>query len=346
MLKHQLNSIFRVSLLLALPIVLLFPISANAQFPRFKPTTVEYDTAFLNRSPSKWSIRLYSVSKYQQFKVNSRSTDASLKYAPNKFYGTGLGVSYNRLNLDVGFNAFKSRPHDDSEHESRAFDFIGSLYSGQHLFEIYLQQSIGMFGWLNTTGDIIFPVGDTTIAYREDISAFNFGVDYNLLFNSKKITFGSLIGTEIQKKSAGGVLAGLFFSSYDLHADSSIVPAEYASIFEDHSEFTDAFVFNIGLSGGYAYTIVFPLHIYLTLSLAPGFSLSRSELKSHDEWYVAGHPVNLSFKLISRGALGYGGKKVYGVLSLVSDRSFLNISNKNYFMQDIGKLKLVFGYRF
>lgn len=345
MYNSQLNGILSAGLVLTFSIVLLFPIAAHAQFPRFKPTTIEYDTTFLDRSPSKWSVRLYSVTKYQQFKLNSRSTDATLRYAPNKFYGTGAGFSFNRLNLDLGFNAFKSNPHDDSENESRAFDFIGSLYSGQHLFEIYLQQSIGMFGWLNTGGDIILPGTDTTIAYREDISAFNFGVDYNLLFNSKKITFGSLIGTEIQKKSAGGAMAGLFFSAYDLHADSSIVPSAYAGIFEDHSEVTDAFVFNIGMSGGYAYTIVFPLHLYLTLSLAPGFSFSRSELKAHDEWYAAGHPVNLSFKLISRGAIGYGGKKVYGVLSLVNDKSFINISNKNYFIQDMGKVKLVFGYR-
>ncbi|MBK9732339.1 MAG: DUF4421 family protein [Chitinophagaceae bacterium] len=306
---------------------------------------VVYDTSFLNRAPSRWSIRLYSITKYQQFRMYSGSTEAGLRYAPNKFYGIGGGVSYNRLNLDLAFHSIANKPQNDSEHESSTFDFIGSLYAGQHLFEIFLQQSKGMFGSYEKSAAVTSTINDTTIGYRPDITAFNMGVDYNFLFNSNKLTFASLIGTEIQKKSAGGPMAGLFFSSYNLHADSSIVPAVYASVFEDHGELTDINTFNIGLSAGYAYTFVFPLHFFFTIALTPGFSFSRSEVKAYNEWYVAGNPVKVSLKLITRGALGYNGKKFYGILSMVNDQSLINISNENQFQQDLGKIKFVVGYR-
>ncbi len=316
-----------------------------AQLPRFKPTNIIYDTSYLNRTPSKWSIRLYTITKYQQFRLYSGSTSATLRYAPNKFLAIGGGASYNRLNLDLAFYSFANTPQNDHTHESKTFDFIGSLYTGQHVFELFLQQSTGMFGWLYKQGGILPSAADTIIPFRPDINTFDVGADYHFLFNSEKITFASLIGTEVQKKSAGGALAGVNFSSFNLHADSSIVPAAWSDIFEDHAEFTHLNVFNLGLSGGYAYTFVLPLHLFITLSIAPGISFTRSEVYANNEWYIAGDPVKVSLKLISRGGFGYSGKKVYGILSLVNDQILINLNNKNHFQEDLGKVKLVFGYR-
>lgn len=343
---HQTGGRFTAKLpwILGMAFLWLFVLPAKGQTKLFKSTVYDYDTAYINRAPSLWSIRLYSVNKYQLFRVNSRSTDASLHYAPNRFYALGIGGSYQRINLDLGVSAFVSKPQNDPVNKSRVFDFIGSLYAAQHLLEFYLQNGNGMFGWLRNNGNPAFPA-DTIIPYRHDINAFNFGLDYNYLFNSRKITMGTMIGTEIQKRSAGGALAGIFFSAYHLHADSSIVPVAYDPVFEDHAQFTDLGFFNLGLTGGYAYNVVLPRHLFLTLSATPGFSLSRSEIKAFNVWYVGGEPVNVAFKLIVRAAFGYGGKKMYGVVTVVNDRTFINFSNKNYFNQDIGKLKLVLGYR-
>jgi hypothetical protein len=322
---------------------MLVTLGSYAQFPRFKPPVVDYDTAFLNRSPAKWSIRLYTASKYQQFRLNSRTEKTTYVYQPTKYYGLGAGFTLYRLNLDLAVNAFSSNPGGNTTDKSKQLNFIGSLYSGPHLFEISVQHEEGFFG--KPRGDGLPDSIDTEFRFRDDIRTFNFGVDYDYLFNSKKYSFGSFMGTEIQKKSAGGALVGLFFSNYNLRADSSIIPADYIPYFEEHTAITDANIFALGLTGGYAYTLVFPLHIYLTLSLAPGFSLSRSELKEDDVWYTGGAPVNFSLKLISRAAIGYGGMKFYTVASVMSDQSFMMIANKNNFNYDVQKLKFVVGYR-
>ncbi|MBX7107067.1 MAG: DUF4421 domain-containing protein [Chitinophagales bacterium] len=335
----------RFFLLLLLCFAMQSTLPVVAQLPRFKPTTIVYDTAYLNRSPSKWSIRLYTISKYQQFRLYSGSTGASLRYAPNKFLAIGGGASYNRLNLDLAFYSFSNNPQDDNTHESKTFDFIGSLYTGQHMFEIFLQQSTGMFGWLYENGGILPSAADTLIPFRPDINAFNVGADYHFLFNSERMTFASLIGTEVQKRSAGGALLGVNFNSFNLHADSSIVPVGWSAFFEDHGELNQLNIFNLGLSAGYGYTFVFPLHLFLTLSIAPGISFTRSEVYADNAWYVAGDPVKVSFKVISRGGFGYSGNKIYSILSLVNDQSLINLNHKNHFQEDLGKVKLVFGYR-
>lgn len=322
---------------------ILVSLGSYAQFPRFKPPVVNYDTLYLNRSPSKWSIRLYTTSKYQQFRLNSASEKTTYVYQPTKYYGLGAGFTLYRLNLDLAVNAFSSKPGGNTTDKTSQLNFIGSLYSGAHIFEIAVQHEEGFFG--KPRGDGLPDSIATNYRFRDDIRTFNFGVDYNFLFNSKKYSFGSFMGTEIQKKSAGGALVGLFFSNYNLRADSSIIPADYIPYFEEHAVITDANIFALGLTGGYAYTFVFPLHIYLTLSLAPGFSLSRSELKENNEWYTGGTPVNFSPKLISRAAIGYGGMKFYTVATIMSDQSFIMIANKNNFNYDVQKLKLVIGYR-
>jgi hypothetical protein len=316
----------------------------KAQLPRKAPAEINYDTSFLDRSPSKWSLRLYSVSKFQQFYILSNSSNTNLHYTPTINLAVGAGISYNSLNIDLGVSAIFINPESDSSNNSKKFDFIGSLYSGPNLFEIYLQTTEGMYG--STRGRGLSSVLDASrFAYRPDISVFNFGVDYNYLFRWKKFTYGTLIGTEIQKRSTGSPMVGAYFSIYNLHADSSIISKDLSQYFDSHTLITDANIFTLGVDVGYGYTVVLPAHFYLTLSLAPGIGISKSDFKANNTWYEGGNPYNVSFKLVSRGALGYGGRKFYSVLAAVNDKGLTNISHKNYFLTDVTKLKLVFGYR-
>jgi hypothetical protein len=346
MVPHSPNHIIKSIQLLLLIFIFKPGSDAMAQFTAADFNITEDDTSYIDRAPSKWSIRLYSVLKFQQFGISSNQTNNAIGYAPNKFYAFGMGFSRNALNLDLAFFEIKKNVAGDTVNKSKAFDFVGSLYAKAHLFEAHLHKSTGLYGWINENGGGILASQDIDIPYRPDISITALGINYNYLFNSGKITFGSISGLEIQKKSAGGPMAGVFFSVYDLHADSAIVPVEYDTLFESHTIITDAFMVTAGISAGYAYTFVLPKHFYLTLSLAPGVSVTRGELKANDEWYIGGVPVNISYKLISRGAFGYAGIKFYALISVVNDRNFLNISNDNYYLQDINKSKLVFGYRF
>ncbi len=332
--------------LLLLILIIRHGNDAMAQFSAASINNRETDSTYIDRDPSKWSIRMYSVLKYQQFGVTSGSTNSAFGYSPNKFLEFGMGFSLNGLNLDLAFFDIRNIIQEDTVNTSIAFDFVGSLYAKAHLFEAHLHKSTGLYGWINEDGGGIFASKDIDIPFRPDISITALGINYNYLFNSGRITFGSISGLEIQKKSAGGAIAGVFFSVYDLHADSAVVPEEHEPLFEYHTIVSDAFMVSAGISAGYAYTFVFPKHFYLTLSLAPGVSITRGELKAYGAWYIGGIPVNISYKLISRSAFGYAGKKFYAVISLVNDRNFLNISNDNYYLQDINKSKLVFGYRF
>ena len=343
------NVTTRIEKIFALVFIFLYTQlpAVKAQVNADVPTRISsydiYDSTYINAYPSKWSVRVYSASKYQQFHLVSQSIHSQLKYTPNKTYVLGVGVTYRRFSLDLGLSAFNSHPYNDKEHETSSGDFIGSLYSRSHLFEMYIQYAKGMFGKDVETGLLQTP--ESPYFFRPDLRTFNLGLDYNHLFNSKRITLSSLTGTEIQKKSAGGLMIGTFFSSYALRADSSLVPDTLFSSFEEHIRITDAYIFSAGIDAGFAYTLVLPAHFYITISAAPGISGSFADLKANNTWTTSKDAFHFSYKLLVRSAVGYGGKKFYSVLALVYDKNFINTGHSNYFIYDITKVKLVFGYR-
>lgn len=316
---------------------------ARAQFRPLAPPRLQVDSVYLNNIPSKWSLRLYSVTKFQNFKIHSNTTNAMVQYVPSIGYSIGAGFSYYHLGLDLGLQIVSVSP-DDNAHKSSSFDFIASRYEDHHGLEVYLQNTKGMFGSVSGSG-LPPEINNATVVFRPDVRTFNIGVTYDYLFNPGKFSLNSINGTVIQKKSAGGAMAGIFFTDYDLRADSSIILNEHVNYFENHTSVSDANLFTLGLNGGYGYTLVMPFHFYFLAAVTPGIAFAKSDLKTDGEWYTGGNPLNVSFKLISRGALGYSGKKIYSVLSLLSDKNFINISNQNYFFQDAVKLKLAVGYR-
>lgn len=303
------------------------------------------DSLYLNRLPSKWSLRTFMVLKHQAFAVGSRTTSNAYGYSPNKTNEIGLGFSFYGLNLDLGFYSFKHYPQNDRENESKAFKFVSSLYAKAHLFEAGLYKINGYFGAINEAGGGVFFEKDIPIAFRSDISLTSLTMTYNYLFNSGKITFGSMTGLEMQKRSAGGPMSGFYMGILDMHADSLLIPPGYESKFDSLANISDAFMLTAGINAGYAYTFVLPKHFFVTLSFTPGISLTRSELKSGYGWYVGGKPANLSYKLLTRAAAGYSGPKFYTVVSLLNDTYLMNISDQNYFVEKISKYKMVVGYR-
>lgn len=318
---------------------------SNAQLTPDMFNVKEDDSLYLTRLPSKWSIRSYMVLKHQTLAVGSRNTGNAYGYGPNKTNEIGLGFSFYGLNLDLGFYSFKNHPQNDLENESKAFKFVSSLYAKAHLFETGLYKISGYFGSINEDGGGVFFEKDIPIAFRSDMSVTSLTLNYNYLFNSGKVTFGSMTGLEMQKRSAGGPLSGLYLSILDMHADSLLIPPAYESQFDSLANISDAFMLTAGISAGYAYTFVLPRHFFITLSFTPGISLTRSELKSANDWYIGGTPANLSYKLLTRAAAGYSGTKFYSVISLLNDTYLMNISHQNYFVQQMGKYKMVLGYR-
>jgi hypothetical protein len=211
------------------------------------------------------------------------------------------------------------------------------MYFGAHIIEItvqtYQHYSVEVF---NTHNEAL------TKQFRPDIHTLNLGINYNYNFNHRKFSFNAAsIGTQIQKRSAGTPLAGAFFSYFKLEADSAIISSTYANA---DAMITSANVVSAGISAGCAYVFKLPVHFYVMLSLTPKLALNSGGIKTDiDDQAI---PVRIVPGFLTRNAIGYSGKKFYGLLSVLVDYYTINITSYNRFTYDPVKLKILVGYRF
>src|SRR4051812_20212158 len=64
----------------------------------------DWDTAYIERYPTRWSVRLFEVSKNLKFTIDNKANGASTSFDPNSKAAIGLGASYLNYALDIGVN--------------------------------------------------------------------------------------------------------------------------------------------------------------------------------------------------------------------------------------------------
>lgn len=298
---------------------------SSIQFPQ--------NPEYINKLASKWSLRFYGVSKYDQFLFSGKNFASS--YKPDVKFSTGIGVSYKNLTLDLATNFLST----DRSHRSRNISLLSSVYSVAHLFEITIQ----LYHRYSTD---IYDSSHTKIhsLFRPDIHTFNLGVNYNYNFNHTKFSFdASSIGTQIQLHSAGTPLAGIYLSYFDIAADSFLISPVYAQQINTTNNITEANILSGGITAGYAYTLVLPKHFYIMLSATPKLGLHSPEIKTD---FYRTTPINMTPGLLIRSAVGFAGKKIYAFLLFNADYNYINIGSGNRISYDPVKAKLLIGYRF
>ncbi len=310
---------------------LLVSNSSFSQKIKAPPKTPAPD--YITKEASKWSLRVYSATKYDQFNLVGKSFNAAFK--PDVKLSGGIGASYKNLTLDLAANLFSS----DRAHKSKNVALLSSMYSHAHLVELTIQVYRHYTAQVyNAQHEQLFSL------FRRDIHTFNFGLNYNYNFNRTRFSFDAcFIGTQIQKRSAGAPIGGAYFSYIDIASDSSLISP---SLFEELSiteSISDAKLFTGGISAGYAYTLVLPFHFYIMAAATPKLGLQAAEIKK-DNYHTV--PLNFTTGVLMRSAIGYAGKKYYSFFSVLTDYNSIYIEPGNSISYDPVKVKLLFGFRF
>jgi len=296
----------------------------------------DFDTNYIRLVPKDWEAHLYMQIKYNSFESSDKGGKQNIYFDPLTNVSLGGGGSYTNFSLDYGFAVTTNR--NDSAN-ARGFDFITSLYVGQHIFDFGIRRYNGYYvsGFDSSTNS---PFS----TFRNDIVTANLFVNYLYNFNYRRFSLNSsFIGTEIQRKSAGAPLAGIFFQYNDLHANSSVVPPELEYPNNKLLPISEANIWSTGLIAGYAYTFVLPMHFYLTLSIVPGITMNAGEVKT-DHYFGIGNPITVSYKLISKNAFGFSSSHFYGYMALTSDRSWVRLNKDEQFTNDLGRWIVLLGY--
>lgn len=287
----------------------------------------EVDSSFVDLNYDKWSLRLTSMYKHQNL-LFSNTSGETVKYVPNDRTSAGVGFSYKNLVIDLGIRLLFNR-----EDFTSRFDLQGELALKQHLVDVIVQRYKG-FNKTNTLEQTTF---------RDDMRSWVLGMNYFYNFNHQKLSIRSVItGNRQQKKAAGSFLLGGFFSVQDLEADTSIL----TSLDGDFNEFAmmeNSALYNVGVLGGYAFILPITKEFFFFGGVSPGIGLNLGHVAGTRSYDLRLHPMG---KVNTRAALGYIGSRWYSGVYYNSDYFIFNLDHDNLFRYNIGKFKLVLGYKF
>jgi hypothetical protein len=311
---------------------------ADSILSRITFVKTDIDTHYIRKLPRKWEAHTFLQVKYNSFQSSDDEGTDRVAFDPLTKTSLGFGASYLNFALDYSF-ALLSNNNDSAR--SKGFDVNSALYVGQHIFDFGFRWFSGYYvsGYDQSADEF-------TSLYRGDLYTGNLFMNYLYNFNYRKFSLNaSFIGTQIQQKSAGSPLAGLFLVYNDVHADSGIVPSRLIDDYPNLSKLSEGNMISLGAIAGYAYTFVLPLQFYLTLSLVPGITFSFGEVKT-DQYYQFGSPPTTSLKLISKNAFGYSGNRWYGYFTWITDQNLIKLNDGNTIETNHGKSKLMVGYIF
>lgn len=269
-----------------------FIYAVRAQSPRGN------DTTYYEYFPGSITSRFYFSQKYTAFTLRGKDAP-DLRYLPNTTLNMGIGATYHNFSLNLAYG-FPFLNTDDNKGDTKyldlqghfykpklAVDFYGQLYKGYHLAD----------GLAAKAGDDYY--------YRHDARVNVFGLSLYRILNDKRFSYrAAMIQNEWQKKSAGTALLGAEAYYAIMNADSSWIPQ---SVADQYSQYNSDKIknFSIGPGAGYAYTLVFFQHIYLTGSATANlhFNVTTENTGSGQDNHFGINPL---FRF--RAAAGYNGR--------------------------------------
>lgn len=236
----------------------------------FYSTAQDRDTNYIQPYTKMITGRAYLSQKYTIFGIDGAGGFREIQYRPNTKLSVGVGATYRALTLNVGYGFSFLNPGKEKG-KTKYLDLQTHLYGAKWRFDLFGQFYKGYF---------IFPRGygssDINTFYkRPDLNVKEMGVSAYQIYNSKRFSYrAAFLQSEWQKKSAGSFLLGGSITYGKIRGDSAIVPAALAADYPQ-KDIEQVRYIEVGPGAGYAYTLVWKEHWFITasatLSLDLGF---------------------------------------------------------------------------
>lgn len=212
----------------------------------------QVDSSFIGSFDKKMAFKA-SFSK-NFISLKQEQLNKAKEYLPNNPMSLGLGISIYNTILSGSFGYPFDFTIDNDLGKTKVFDFQIHNYSRKFVVDVFLQNYKGFY--MNE---------DEKSEYKlsPDLRIEQYGAFGQYVLNHNKFSYKAAFGqNEKQLKSAGSFLlgVGVFYSRID--SDSSFV-------YENKNTLRN---FQLGLSGGYAYTWIHKKKYYLSGSLTTGIA--------------------------------------------------------------------------
>lgn len=303
------------------------------------------DTSCIENCRNLLNTKLLLVGRFNKFSITDNVSGKSLEFKVNSNTNFGLGLTYKGIGIEFQFAPRSLNKDNELYGKSKQFSLSTSANGRRFIYDVYLHVNQG---YHTTVGSKI--PGDTTGAlayfYRPDIKNLNLGMEFVYLFNNKHFSSSAPYNfTQRQKKGAGSMLLGTFFSLYSISADSVIFPDSLKDRFKPEVQFKDAGSLTWGISFGYTYTFIFHKYWFVNLYTLPGLSVQQYySTNAYSEQTKS--KVSLAIAFQSRIAFGYNRPRYYIGFSAMGNNYTINNDKRSSLNYSYGSVRLYYGYRF
>jgi hypothetical protein len=259
----------------------------------------QQDSSYYASYPRRLTVRFYFSRKFTSLNMSARNY--SVSYRPNTTLNMGIGATYKwaTLNLAYGFPFLNP---DLGQGKTRYLDLQFHNYGQKFVFDMFGQFYGGFYLWPKGTA-----ASEPDKYYiRPDLRVNMVGTSMQYIFNNKRFSYrASYLQNEWQKKSAGTFLLGLEGFYGWIKSDSTLTPTvtDKTLAASDYKGFS---FYDVGLNGGYAYTVVVKKNFFLTASAVASLDIESGSLKSEGRVI---NKTSISPNTLFRFATGYNSAK-------------------------------------
>ena len=320
-------------------------IHRSAAFFFMKEQTAFNDTSYYSRYKEKLVVTLPLSTRFVGFQLKTKSSASVLKFSPNSIYDLGISINSRMISLflNTGLALFDNDQGIKGKTQYKDFQF--NIYGKKSTIDFSLQTYDGFYIKNSATFNT-FDASVKPYELRPDVSVVSLGFNYYFISNYKKFSYrGSFAFTEKQKKSAGSILSGGYYSLFSIRADSNLISKSFSPYFDTLTNIKTGGVFNYGLNVGYIYTFVIRKKLHATISLVQGLGVDVTGATREDDSKIESKS-KFSSKQNLRIALGYdSGNFFYGMMGMF-DFYYFDNKERSTFNYSYGKFRLFVGYRF
>tara|TARA_R110002050_G_scaffold204327_2_gene339701 strand:- start:6569 stop:7846 length:1278 start_codon:yes stop_codon:yes gene_type:complete len=236
--------------------------------------------------------------KSHSLTVENVRTGKKLYLSPTGSTNIGFGVNYQWFGIAFSFGLPASSSDKAKYGETTKHDFRLNLYTDAIVFQGHLQRYRGFHvnsveqGGKKIKGAVQTPIVTSLETYSLGFSSWYF-------FNNKKFSYkAAYLRNAVQLKSAGSLVAGLFYSLDLANAETPFAQDLPDSINVDF----DVIGYrsrSVGISVGYTYTLVIKEKFFVNATMVPGIGLKNVNL------YTEINEVKLNDGFIGRLAFNF-----------------------------------------
>ena len=306
----------RFQLLLFAIVVICYHLPSTALSQR-GDSVFNHDTTYFDDVSQFLNLRPYLLIKYNTFRISDE--EGTLILAPNSPTTLGMGFNFKGLGIALGVGLPVSQSKKERYGTTSRFDFQANVYGSKFGIDGFLQIYKGYY---NTNPEMFIDWEETFFPQLPDMQILSAGGAAYYIFNSKRFSFKApFIRTQIQRKSAGSAVGGIYVYHDQATTDSGFVPNEYPDSLKQQFTLRSFKTTAYGVSAGYMYTFVIKRKFFIHLAGIPG--IGYRHYRGEDLNGDRDTSGELSPQIILRLSMGYENPKFYlGLTASVISRSF------------------------